>query len=131
MQIKKLAIITLLLTQLSKAAQEPIIPKQIYIKVETTNPSIFEFRIDIPAAARLAEATENSSRNLASLPNAFGKTALLGIGAVGTLFLLYKGLKRLETDKKDLLGFGCIGGSVFGFIALCYLATTKWFTFPV
>ncbi len=131
MQIKKLSIIALLLTQLSRAGQEPIIPKQIHIKVETTNPSIFEFKIDIPAAARLAEATENSSRHLASLPNAFGKTALLGIGAVGTLFLLYKGIKRLETDKKDWLGFGFIGTGIAGFVALCYLASTKWFTCPL
>jgi hypothetical protein len=139
MKIKNGYIVSLLYTSLCygaqapKTSQEPFIPKQIdfFAKIETPNPSIFHVKVDIPAATRIAEAAERSSQTLKALPNELGKAALITIGAVSSLILIYQGIKRLEKEKKDWLGFSFIGSGIAGFVALCFLTTTKWFTSPV
>ena len=139
MKMKNWYIIPLLSLSIFYGKEEQlIIPEKIHIRVETTNPSIFDFNIKVPAAEKLAAATErlavaaeNSSRAFATIPNALTKTVLITIGAAGAFTLVYQGIKRLEREKKDLLGFSFISTGIAGFVALCYLTTSKWFNLPV
>lgn len=125
---KKFIFLPFLCFQIS-AGEQLIIPPHLTgtFRLEST-PSEFNFKLEIPALSRLADAAEKTSKTVDRLPYAAGKTALVTLGGLCAVWCIYQGIKRLNEDKKDLTSAGFIVGGILGFAALCWLSTAQWFT---